>query len=128
MGNSSISSFSLFNGWRHLEPGVAEVTAARIHALLPGLYKAAEGLSPLADKGYIGAGIGIRIVVRRGRSEEEPHVGHPQVQQAAAAHESSQRAHCRRAQAAMTSCPAVRHGSAPSQIGNIARAPDGIWK
>ncbi|WP_436841900.1 transposase family protein [Streptomyces bobili] len=43
-----------------VEPGsTPDITAARIHAL-PALYKAAaEGLPTLADKGYIGAGIGI---------------------------------------------------------------------
>ncbi|MFE7216302.1 transposase family protein [Streptomyces sp. NPDC057611] len=55
-----------------VEPGSAPaITAARIH-VLPALYKAAaDGLPTLADKGYIGAGIGILIPVRRpkGRSE-----------------------------------------------------------
>ncbi|WP_438490250.1 hypothetical protein [Streptomyces sp. S186] len=48
----------------------------RIHAL-PALYKAAaESLPTLADKGYIGAGIGIRVPVRRpkGQSEQALHV------------------------------------------------------
>ncbi|WP_370467088.1 transposase family protein [Streptomyces sp. 5-10] len=56
-----------------VEPGsTPDITAARIHAL-PALYKAAaRGLPTLADKGYIGAGIGIRVPVRRpkGRSEQ----------------------------------------------------------
>ncbi|CAL9667630.1 hypothetical protein SUDANB15_07281 [Streptomyces sp. enrichment culture] len=49
-----------------VEPGsVPDITAARIH-VLPALYKAAaDGLPILADKGYIGAGIGILIPVRR---------------------------------------------------------------
>lgn len=50
-------------------------TAARIHAL-PALDKAAaNGLPTLADKGYIGAGIGILVPVRRpkGRSEQALH-------------------------------------------------------
>jgi hypothetical protein len=55
-----------------VEPGsTPDVTAARIHAL-PALYRAAaNGLPTLADKGYIGAGIGILVPVRRpkGRSE-----------------------------------------------------------
>ncbi|WP_445524258.1 transposase family protein [Streptomyces cyslabdanicus] len=55
-----------------VEPGsTPDITAARIHAL-PALYKAAaDGLPTLADKGYIGAGIGILVPVRRpkGRSE-----------------------------------------------------------
>ena len=53
-----------------------DITAARIHAL-PALYKAAaEGLPTLADKGYIGAGIGILIPIRRrkGKSERALHV------------------------------------------------------
>jgi hypothetical protein len=52
-----------------------DITAARIHAL-PALYKAAtEGLPTLTDKGYIGAGIGILVPVRRpkGRSEQALH-------------------------------------------------------
>ncbi|WP_393077349.1 transposase family protein [Streptomyces sp. LN704] len=52
-----------------------DITAARIHAL-PALYKAAaDGLPTLADKGYIGAGIGIHVPVRRpkGRSEQALH-------------------------------------------------------
>ncbi|MET9462145.1 transposase family protein [Streptomyces canus] len=54
------------------EPGsTPDITAARLH-VLPALYKAAaNGLPTLADKGYIGAGIGIHVPVRRpkGRSE-----------------------------------------------------------
>src|SRR5690349_5929476 len=52
-----------------------DITAARIHAL-PALYKAAaNGLPTLADKGYIGAGIGIHVPVRRpeGQSEQALH-------------------------------------------------------
>ncbi|MCX4660456.1 IS5/IS1182 family transposase [Streptomyces uncialis] len=60
-----------------VEPGsVPDITAARIH-VLPALYKAATaGLPTLADKGYIGAGIGIRVPVRRpkGRSERALHI------------------------------------------------------
>ncbi len=56
-----------------VEPGsTPDITAARLH-VLPALYKAAAGgLPTLADKGYIGAGIGIRVPVRRpkGRSEK----------------------------------------------------------
>ncbi|GHJ40826.1 transposase family protein [Streptomyces sp. TS71-3] len=59
-----------------VEPGsTPDITAARIH-VLPVLYKAAaDGLPTLADKGYIGAGIGIHIPVRRpqGRSEQALH-------------------------------------------------------
>jgi hypothetical protein len=47
------------------EPGsVHDITAARIHAL-PALYRAAAlGLPTLADPGYDGAGIGIKIPVK----------------------------------------------------------------
>ncbi|MER7689728.1 transposase family protein [Streptomyces sp. NPDC097610] len=58
------------------EPGsTPDITAARIHAL-PAPYKAAaDGLPILADKGYIGVGIGIVVPVRRpkGRSEKILH-------------------------------------------------------
>lgn len=56
-----------------IEPGsTPDITAARIHAL-PALYKAAAGVLPtLADKGYIGAGIGIPIPVRRPKGQSEP--------------------------------------------------------
>ncbi|MGD9483660.1 transposase family protein [Streptomyces sp. TRM70308] len=59
-----------------VEPGsTPDTTAARIHAL-PALYKAAaDGLPTLADKGYIGAGIGTLVPVRRpkGQSEQALH-------------------------------------------------------
>ncbi len=58
------------------EPGsTPDITAARLHAL-PALYKAAtDGLPTLADKGYIGAGIGIRVPHRRpkGQCEQSLH-------------------------------------------------------
>lgn len=48
-----------------------DITAARLH-VLPALYKAAaDGLPTLADKGYIGAGIGIRVPVRRPKDRSE---------------------------------------------------------
>ncbi len=48
-----------------------DITAAHTR-VLPALYKAAaDGLPALADKGYIGAGIGIRIPVRRPRDKSE---------------------------------------------------------
>ncbi|MFP8903893.1 hypothetical protein [Streptomyces atacamensis] len=60
------------------EPGsTPDITTARTHTL-PALYKAAaDGLPTPAGKGYIGAGIGIRIPVRRpkGKSEQTLHVG-----------------------------------------------------
>jgi hypothetical protein len=48
------------------EPGsVHDITAARLHAL-PALYRAAaDGLPALADPGYEGAGIGIKIPVKQ---------------------------------------------------------------
>jgi hypothetical protein len=51
-----------------VEPGsTPDITAARNH-VLPALYKAAaDGLPTLDDKGYIGAGIGIRGPGRHGR-------------------------------------------------------------
>ncbi|WP_206188847.1 transposase family protein [Streptomyces hirsutus] len=59
-----------------VEPGsTPDITAARLHAL-PALYRAAaQGLPTLADKGYIGAGIGIRVPARRpkGQSEQALH-------------------------------------------------------
>ncbi|WKX68610.1 transposase family protein [Streptomyces sp. XD-27] len=58
------------------EPGsTPDITAARLHAF-PALYKAAaDGLPTLADKGYIGAGIGILVPIRRpkGQSEQALH-------------------------------------------------------
>ncbi|MCX4571853.1 IS5/IS1182 family transposase [Streptomyces sp. NBC_01571] len=55
-----------------VEPGsTPDITAARLHAL-PALYKAAaDGLPTLADKGYIGAGIGIIVPTRRPKARSE---------------------------------------------------------
>ncbi|MFE4416118.1 transposase family protein [Streptomyces sp. NPDC056821] len=55
-----------------VEPGsTPDITAARIH-VLPALYRAAaEGLPTLADKGYIGAEIGIHVPVRRPKGQTE---------------------------------------------------------
>ncbi|MFI6724176.1 transposase family protein [Streptomyces atratus] len=55
-----------------VEPGsTTDITAARIHAL-PALCKAAAGgLPTLADKGCIGAGIGILVPVRRPKNRSE---------------------------------------------------------
>ncbi|MGW1554690.1 transposase family protein [Streptomyces sp. NPDC002346] len=115
-----------------VEPGsVPEITAARIHAL-PALYKAAaDGLPTLADKGYIGAGIGIPIPVRRlkGKSERALHadtrmfntlVRHVRALGERTAAELKQR--WRTLQYVTLS---------PSRIGDIARAAlvlNGIWK
>jgi hypothetical protein len=115
-----------------VEPGsTPDITAARIHAL-PALYKAAaEGLPTLADKGYIGAGIGIHIPVRRpkGQSEHALHVDtrttnilirHVRALGERAAAELKQR--WRTLQ---------RITLSPRRIGDIARAAivlNGIWK
>ncbi|MFI5545546.1 transposase family protein [Streptomyces sp. NPDC051815] len=55
-----------------VEPGsTPDITAARRH-VLPALYKAAaDGLPTLADTGYIGAGIGIHVPVRRPKGQSE---------------------------------------------------------
>ncbi|MEV4250449.1 transposase family protein [Streptosporangium canum] len=115
-----------------VEPGsTPDITAARIHAL-PALYKvAADGLPTLADKGYIGAGIGIRIPVRRpiGRSEQALHIDtrmfntllrHVRALGERAAAELKQR------------WRTLQHVTlSPSRIGDIARAAlvlNGIWK
>ncbi|MEU4303470.1 transposase family protein [Kitasatospora aureofaciens] len=115
-----------------VEPGsTPDITAARIHAL-PALYKAAaEGLPTLADKGYIGAGIGIRIPVRRprGKSEQALHVDtrmfntllrHVRALGERTAAELKQR------------WRTLQHITlSPSRIGDIARAAlvlNGIWK
>ncbi|MER5320933.1 transposase family protein [Streptosporangium roseum] len=115
-----------------VEPGsTPDITAARIHAL-PALYKAAaDGLPTLADKGYIGAGIGIRIPVRRpmGSSEQALHIDtrmfntllrHVRALGERAAAELKQR------------WRTLQHVTlSPSRIGDIARAAlvlNGIWK
>ncbi|MFF5675080.1 transposase family protein [Streptomyces hygroscopicus] len=59
----------------HSSGSTPDITAARLHAL-PALYKAAADCLPtLADKGYIGAGIGILVPHRRpkGQSEQALH-------------------------------------------------------
>lgn len=112
-----------------LEPGsTLDITAARIHAL-PTLHKAAaDGLPPLANKGCIGAGIGIRIPIRRpkGKSEQALHVDtrmfntllrHVRALGERTATELKQR------------WRALQHATlSPSLIGDIARALNGIWK
>ncbi|WP_171109602.1 MULTISPECIES: transposase family protein [Streptomyces] len=115
-----------------VEPGsTPDITAARIH-VLQALYKAAaQGLPTLADKGYIGAGIGILISVRRpkGKSEKALHadtrmfnalVRHVRALGERTAAELKQR--WRTLQYVTLS---------PSRIGDIARAAlvlNGIWK
>ncbi|WP_327259661.1 transposase family protein [Streptomyces sp. NBC_01240] len=115
-----------------VEPGsTPDITAARIHAL-PALYQAAaDGLPTLADKGYIGAGIGIGIPVRRpkGQSEQALHVDtrmfnallrHVRALGERTAAELKQR------------WRTLQHVTlSPSRIGDIARAAlvlNGIWK
>ncbi|WP_136194000.1 transposase family protein [Actinomyces procaprae] len=53
-----------------VEPGsVHDITAAREHAL-PALYPAAaDGMPSLADRGYLGAGIGIKVPVKASKPD-----------------------------------------------------------
>ncbi|QDN85537.1 transposase family protein [Streptomyces sp. RLB3-6] len=115
-----------------VEPGsTPDITAARIHAL-PALYKAAaEGLPTLADKGYIGAGVGIHIPTRRpkGRSEQALHVD-VRMTNALIRHV---RALVERAAAELKQRwrTLQRITLSPNRIGDIARAAlvlNGIWK
>jgi hypothetical protein len=115
-----------------VEPGsTPDITAARIHAL-PALYKAAtDGLPTLADKGYIGAGIGIRVPVRRpkGKSEQALHADTRTTNTLI----RDLRALGERAAAELKErWRALKHVSlSPSRIGDIARAAlvlNGIWK
>ncbi|MEU2981169.1 transposase family protein [Streptomyces hirsutus] len=117
-----------------VEPGsTPDVTAARIHAL-PALYKAAaDGLPTLADKGYIGAGIGILIPVRRPNNQSE---------QALCADTRAFNTLVRSVRALGERTAAelkqrwrtlqhVTLSPSPSRIGDIARAAlvlNGIWK
>ena len=106
-----------------VEPGsVPDITAARIH-VLPALYKAAaDGLPTLADKGYIGAGIGIRIPVRRptGQSEQALHADTRTMNTLI----RDLRALGERTAAELKECwRALKHVTlSPSRIGDIARA------
>ncbi|WP_170127295.1 transposase family protein [Kineococcus rhizosphaerae] len=54
-----------------VEPGSThDLTAARVHAL-PALYRASRnGVPTLADKAYTGAGVGIRVPIRRPRGRQ----------------------------------------------------------
>jgi hypothetical protein len=115
-----------------VEPGsTPDITAARIHAL-PALYKAAaDGLPALADKGYIGAGIGILIPVRRpkGKSEQALHVD-TRMFNALVRHV---RALGERTAAALKQrWRTLQYATlSPGRIGDIARAAlvlNGIWK
>ncbi|GAA5772552.1 IS5 family transposase ISRhosp9 [Streptosporangium roseum] len=115
-----------------VEPGsTPDITAARIHAL-PALYKAAaDGLPPLADKGYIGAGIGILIPVRRpkGQSEQALHADTRTTNSLIRGiHALGERAAAELKQRWRT----LQHVTvSPSRIGDIARAAlvlNQIWK
>ena len=115
-----------------VEPGsTPDITAARIHAL-PALYKAAaNGLPTLADKGYIGAGIGIHVPVRRpkGKSEQALHAYTRTTNTLI----RDLRALGERAAAELKErWRTLKHISlSPSRIGDIARAAlvlNGIWK
>ncbi|WP_374118321.1 transposase family protein [Streptomyces sp. MAR25Y5] len=114
------------------EPGsVPDITAARIHAL-PALYKAAaDSLPTLADKGYIGAGIGILVPVRRpkGQSEQALHADTRTTNSLI----RGIRALGERAAAELKQrWRALQHVTlTPNRIGVIARAAlalNGIWK
>ncbi|MBO2444976.1 transposase family protein [Actinomadura nitritigenes] len=115
-----------------VEPGsTPDITAARIHAH-PALCKAAaDGLPTLADKGYIGAGIGILVPVRRpkGRSEQALHVDTRTTNNLI----RSVRALGERAAAELKQrWRTLQHVTvSPSRIGDIARGAlvlNGIWK
>ncbi|NJP42543.1 transposase family protein [Actinacidiphila epipremni] len=115
-----------------VEPGsTPDITAGRIHAL-PALYKAAvNGLPALADKGYIGAGIGILVPVRRpkGQSEQALHAD----TRTTNALIRDLRARGERAAAELKErWRALKHVTlSPSRIGDIARAAlllNGQWK
>ncbi|WP_171112110.1 transposase family protein [Streptomyces sp. Z423-1] len=115
-----------------VEPGsTPDITAAPIH-VLPALYKAAaDRLPTLADKGYIGAGIGIHVPVRRpkGHSETALDRGTP----ATNALIRHLRARGERTAAELKErWRALKHVTlSPSRIGDIARAAlvlNGQWK
>jgi hypothetical protein len=108
----------------------ARHTAARIHAL-PALYKAAaEGLPTLADKGYIGAGIGILVPVRRPKGQSEHalhrHANHEQPDQGRPSPRRTRRNELKQR------WRTLQHVTLSlSRIGEIARAVlllNGIWK
>ena len=53
-----------------VEPGSThDITAARAHALLALYWAASLGLHTLADKGYTGAGIGIKVPAKNPRPD-----------------------------------------------------------
>jgi hypothetical protein len=114
------------------EPGsTPDITATRIHAL-PALYKAAAGGPPtLADKGYIGAGTGILVPVRRpkGQSEQALHTDTRTTNSLIRGVRAlGERAAAELKQRRRT----LQHVTlSPGRIGDIARAAlvlNGIWK
>lgn len=115
-----------------VEPGsTPDITAARIHAL-PALYKAAaDGLPTLADKGYIGAGIGIHVPVRRPKGQSEK-AFHANTRTTNALITGIRALGERTAAELKERWRALKHVTlSPSRIGDIARAAlvlNGIWK
>ncbi|MFD5657509.1 transposase family protein [Streptomyces hirsutus] len=115
-----------------VEPGsTSDITAARIHAL-PALYKAAaNGLPTLADKGYIGAGIGIHIPVRRPKGHSEQAL-HADTRTTNSLIRGIRALGERTAAELKERWRALKHVTiSPSRIGDIARAalvPNKIWK
>ena len=115
-----------------VEPGsTPDITAARIHAL-PALYKAAtDGLPTLADKGYIGAGIGIHVPVRRPKGKSEQAL-HPDTRTTNTLIRALRALGERTAAELKERWRALKHVSlSPSRIGDIARAAlvlNAIWK
>ena len=115
-----------------VEPGsTPDITAARIHAL-PALYKAAaQGLPTLADKGYIGAGIGILIPVRRPKGRSE-HALHADTQTTNSLIRGVRALGERAAAELKQRWRTLQHVTlSPSRIGDIARAAlvlNQIWK
>lgn len=114
------------------EPGsTPDITAARIHAL-PALYKAAaDGLPTLADKGYIGAGIGILVPARRPKGQSEQAL-HPDTRTTNSLIRSLRALGERAAAELKQRWRTLQHITlSPSRIGDITRAAlvlNGIWK
>ncbi len=115
-----------------VEPGsTPDITAARIHAL-PALYKAAaDGLPTLADKGYIGAGIGIHVPVRRPKHQSEQAL-HADTRTTNTLIRDLRALGERAAAELKERWRALKHVTvSPSRIGDIARAAlvlNQIWK
>ncbi|MFF5185713.1 transposase family protein [Streptomyces sp. NPDC000345] len=115
-----------------VEPGsTPDITAARLH-LLPALYKAAaEGLPTLADKGYLGAGIGILVPARRPKGQSEQAL-HPDTRTRNSLIRGIRALGERAAAELKQRWRALWHVTlSPSRIGDIARAAlvlNVIWK